>query len=118
GTTPLYPPAWGALPPHIPPRGTTQRPRPRAVVRLDPRGCCKAVVLRSSTQAVSWAREENPSLVKTCSTWESTVRLERYSRSAISRLPRPSATSSATSRSRLVSDLPPRPGSAVPPGGP
>ena len=33
--------------------------------------------LRSSTQVVSWAREENPSLVKTCSTWESTVRLER-----------------------------------------
>ena len=48
-----------------------------------------------STQPASCVRDDRPSLVKMCSMWDSTVRLDRKSRSAISRLTRPSATRTA-----------------------
>ena len=53
--------------------------------------------------------------MKMCSMWDSTVRLDRKSRSAISRLTRPSATRTAISFSRRVSGF--ASGSSAGPGG-
>src|SRR4029453_19193241 len=53
--------------------------------------------------AASWVRLPSPSLASTLRTWVSTVRSDSTSFSAITRLARPSATSSAISRSRAVS---------------
>jgi hypothetical protein len=57
----------------------------------------------SRSMTVSWILEEISSLPKMWSTCASTVRLEMNSRAPISRLDSPLATSTAISRSRLVS---------------
>ena len=57
---------------------------------------------RDPTHDAICDRDENSSLVSICSTWPSTVRGERTSDSAIARLLKPSATSSAIWFSRLV----------------
>jgi hypothetical protein len=54
-------------------------------------------------QAAIWARELKPSLFRMLRTWLSTVRSEMNRRLPISLLVRPSATSRATSASRLAS---------------
>src|SRR5437879_995269 len=56
----------------------------------------------SSIRVAIWIRDRKPSLLQVWATWPSTVRSEMKSRLAISRLVRPSRTSSATSDSRRL----------------
>ena len=81
---------------------------------------CRASLSATGARRPSWRPGRGsrcPSFPRTCSTWVSTVRWEITSRAAISLLLRPSASSSAISRSRLVrppgASAPPRPGAAV-----
>src|SRR5260370_7023641 len=90
--------------------GSSERLRSRYVFPVFPviRPC-------SCAQAVSWVRVWKPSLVRMRSTWTSTVRTDRYSRAAISRLVNPLATSCATSASRRVTPGPGPPPPRPPP---
>src|SRR6266487_4018921 len=67
-----------------------------------------------TAQAAIWAREPNPSLARMCWTWFSAVRSASNRNRAISRLVRPRATSTATSRSRLDSRTDPVAGPECP----
>src|SRR5262249_14779681 len=67
-------------------------------------------------QPAIWARELKPSLLRMLRTWLSTVRSEMNRRAPICLLVRPSATSRATSASRLASTPAPASAGAAPAG--
>ena len=91
------PQSAGGVAPHIRVRYVTRR-------RLDYVAVSPVTLLLAVPSASpSSSRVVIPNLRYTRARWVSTVRADRYSRSAMSRLLRPAAASNATSRSRAVS---------------